>query len=58
MPKYYVCEGDANEGVTKVTPTDSAEEAVNIAQESTASVHFVSTVNPCESDDKNAEGKQ
>jgi hypothetical protein len=44
--KYYVCEGSADAGVTKVTPTDDPEKALHITQASTEKVHFVSTVNP------------
>ena len=44
--KYYVCEGNADAGVIKVTPTDDPEKALSIAQASTEKVHFVSTVNP------------
>ena len=44
--KYYVCEGSADAGVTKVTPTNDPEKALSIAQSSTQKVHFVSTVNP------------
>jgi hypothetical protein len=44
--KYYVCEGSADAGVTKVTPTNEPEKALQIAQASTEKVHFVSTVNP------------
>lgn len=44
--KYYVCEGSADAGVIKVTPTNDAEKALSIAQASTEKVHFVSTVNP------------
>ncbi|BAY78371.1 hypothetical protein NIES25_48450 [Nostoc linckia NIES-25] len=49
--KYYVCEGSAEAGVTKVTPTDDAQEALSIAQASEEKVHFVSTVNPLDSED-------
>ncbi|MEW6496897.1 MAG: hypothetical protein AB1589_30905 [Cyanobacteriota bacterium] len=48
MPKYYVCEGSADEGVTQVTPAETPQEALAIAQDSDAPVHFVSTVNPLE----------
>jgi hypothetical protein len=44
--KYYVCEGSADAGITKVTPTNDPEKALSIAQASTEKVHFVSTVNP------------
>ncbi|MEH1783358.1 MAG: hypothetical protein V7L26_30565 [Nostoc sp.] len=44
--KYYVCEGSANAGITKVTPTDDPGKALSIAQASAEKVHFVSTVNP------------
>jgi hypothetical protein len=48
MAKYYVCEGSANEGVTQVTPAETSEQALEITQQSTAPVHFVSTINPLE----------
>jgi hypothetical protein len=54
MPKYYVCEADnADEGVSKVTPCDTAEEALDLAQNSTADVHFVSTINPLSDEETN-----
>lgn len=52
MPKYYFCEADnADEGITKVTPCETAEEALDLAQNSEADVHFVSTVNPLEDEE-------
>lgn len=50
--KYYVCEGNADAGVTKVTATDTAEEALRLANASTEKVQFVSSINPLEGDDE------
>ncbi|WP_066376160.1 hypothetical protein [Anabaena sp. CA = ATCC 33047] len=45
--KYYLCEAEsADDGVTKVTGYDQAFEALQAAEESTAAVHFISTINP------------
>ncbi len=45
--KYYLCEAEsADDGVTKVTGYDQAEEVLQAAEESTAAVHFISTINP------------
>ncbi|PHJ60244.1 hypothetical protein VF14_11595 [Nostoc linckia z18] len=47
---YYVCEGSADAGLTKVTPTNDPQEALSIAQASKEKVHWVSTVNPLTED--------
>lgn len=45
--KFYVCEADyADEGVSKVTECSTPEQALELAQNSDAQVHFVSTINP------------
>lgn len=53
MAKYYLCEAEkADEGVTKVTPYEKPEEALEAASNSTAKVHFISTVNPLAKDEE------
>lgn len=52
MIKFYVCEANnADEGVTKVTECNTPEEALEVAQNSNAQVHFVSTINPLEDEE-------
>jgi predicted RNA methylase len=58
MAKYYVCEGSTVEGVTQVTPVETDEDALDIASSSTAQVHFVSTINPLENDNRESENVQ
>jgi hypothetical protein len=51
--KYYLCEAEnTDEGVNKVTPYDKPEEALEAASNSTAKVHFISTVNPLALDEE------
>ncbi|HBW29101.1 MAG TPA: hypothetical protein DEF48_03220 [Nostoc sp. UBA8866] len=51
--KYYLCEAEnTDEGVNKVTPYDKPEEALEAASNSTAKVHFISTVNPLAVDEE------
>ncbi|MBD2254970.1 hypothetical protein [Nostoc parmelioides] len=51
--KYYLCEAEnADEGVNKVTPYDKPEDALAAASNSTAKVHFISTVNPLAVDEE------
>lgn len=52
MAKYYLCEAQStDEGVSKVTPYEKPEEALEAAANSTAKVHFISTVNPLAEDE-------
>jgi hypothetical protein len=54
--KYYLCEADnVDEGVNKVTPYEKPEEALEAASNSTAKVHFISTVNPLAVDEEDEE---
>jgi hypothetical protein len=54
--KYYLCEADnVSEGVNKVTPYDKPEDALAAASNSTAKVHFISTVNPLAVDSEEQE---
>ncbi|BAY42366.1 hypothetical protein NIES2111_67890 (plasmid) [Nostoc sp. NIES-2111] len=54
--KYYLCEADnVDEGVNKVTPYQKPEDALQAASESTAKVHFISTVNPKAVDEEEGE---
>jgi len=54
--KYYLCEAEnVDEGVNKVTPYDKPEDALEAASNSTAKVHFISTVNPLALDEQEQE---
>ncbi len=56
MSKYYLCEADStSEGVNKVTPYEKPEDALTAASNSTAKVHFISTVNPLAKNEENKE---
>jgi hypothetical protein len=51
--KYYLCEAEnVDEGVNKVTPYEKPEDALEAASNSTAKVHFISTVNPLAVDEE------
>lgn len=54
--KYYLCEADnVDEGVNKVTLYEKPEDALAAASNSTAKVHFISTVNPLAVDEEQEE---
>ncbi|RCJ37978.1 hypothetical protein A6770_39900 [Nostoc minutum NIES-26] len=56
MSKYYLCEAEnADVGVSKVTPYEKPVLALTAAENSTAAVHFISTVNPLAVDEEDEE---
>lgn len=51
--KYYLCEAEnVDVGVNKVTPYDKPQDSLEAASNSTAKVHFISTVNPLVEDEE------
>lgn len=55
MFKIYLCEGDAEKGVQKATGFNDLELALDASVSSNEKVHFLSTINPLESEVQNGQ---